>query len=325
MVRMKDIAQLAGVNITTVSKALRGSSDISKETSVRIWELAKQLGYQSKHAKKEKSGSNVIRVGFVCHAAGQMTNHMVTPMQEAGYEMVVFISGFDVEKEKSMVCQMDEDMDGIIYLNVLGAPLDDIHVSKPLVVIGPELYSDCYDVLKVDEISGYRQAIDHLVSLGHKRFGFIGDRFYAVRLKYIRAELERRGLELPEKWVSVEQKHRHLPCGYYGFEKIAKQDDMPTAILAQYDDVAYGAIERMRELGIRVPEDMSVVGYDGVDYCNYLRPKLSSICGYEWESAKIATGIMKKKIQDPQFRAVQTVEVKAKYIARESVGPAKTE
>lgn len=320
MAKMKDIAELAGVNVTTVSKALRGSSDISKETSARIWTLAQQLGYQPKHMK-EKSEPHIVRIGVVCPAAGGMMNLIFNSLHDANYEMVAVVSHFDAEFERKMIRELADDVDGIIYLNSMGEPLENVYIHKPIIVVGPKFRCDYYDWLSVDEASGYRQAIDHLSSLGHRRFGFIGDRFFKPRLSLVQEQIARCGLELRDEHIVIDHERRHLKCGYHAVERLTRLgNDMPTAFIAQYDDVAFGAIERMRELGIRVPEDVSVIGFDDMDYCKHFRPKLSSICSHEDKVAEIATGIMKKKIRDPLYGAIQTVEVKTTYTPRESTG-----
>ena len=98
-------------------------------------------------------------------------------------------------------------------------------------------------------------------------------------------------------------------------------DEPPTAIFAQYDNIALGAMRRLREEGISVPDDVSIIGFDDKEYCGFLTPRLSSIENQCAEIASIAVKILKRKMLDPDYRAVQTVSVKATYHPRESVAP----
>ena len=178
MPTLKDIARLAGVNATTVSKALRNSTDISSETREAIMRLARELGYQPKHPLQTKPSPQTRQVGIVCPPDGGIINALSSFLFNDGYNSVVISGNFDIKHDIDMLHRLAPTVDGLIYWNTLGSlitSLDIINFSKPIVVLQPKLQSDRYDVLYTDEQSGFRQAIDHLVSLKHRRIGFLGD------------------------------------------------------------------------------------------------------------------------------------------------------
>lgn len=324
MPTLKDIAQLAGVNTTTVSKALRNSTDISSETRETIMRLAHELGYQPKHPLQPLPSPQSKQVGVVCPFDTGLLGALNGFLLDAGYHSLMLLSNFDIEHDMNMLRRLAPNVDGLIYWNTLGSPiasLDVLNFARPIVVVSPKLQSDRYDILCTDEHSGYRQAVDHLVSLRHRRIGFLGDTYSFVRLPYIQEECRRTGLELHEKSIVISPNLREHNCGYEMVMQLMSQREPPTAIFAQYDNIALGAMRRLQEEGISVPEDVSIIGFDESSYCPYLTPQLASIENHNSEIASIAVKILKRKMLDPDYRAVQAVSVKASYHPRESVGP----
>ena len=323
MITLKDIAAKAGVNVTTVSKALRNSTDLNSETKARIIALAREMGYITKQkAYADANNDRVKRIGVITNGSGTFIAAIQEDISRAGYGMLVMIRAIDSdEPAEPMMEHLAADTAGIIYQDGLGRSIGSYHPDIPMVMIGPNIQSDHYDVVMVDEQAGYRQAIAQLMEYGHRKIGFVGDKYSDPRLSYIRKELQVHGLQMSEDSIVINRELRHFPCGYESARHFMEMKDPPTAIIAQYDDVALGLIRRFNENGLSVPNDFSVLGFDACAYCGFTTPKLATIKDMESEQAHIAMRILKHKIEDADNNTIQSVSVRANYIPNESIGP----
>lgn len=325
MVTQDQIARAAGVNKTTVSKALMGSNDINKETAQRIRDIATELGYEKKIKfveKKSKFVGIIIPETNSSYYSG-MVSKLSQFISQRGYSPLFTITNFEGSNE---IRHLDEFIEngfaGIICLtesNYIAEKLKESmkEGSVPILQIGLNINSKDYDNIFVDEAMAIEYALRHLEELGHSKIAFIGDEYANFRLKYFRKFMEQNAMPLPDEYIAISSK-RHMQAGYECAEKLLCCKERPTAIIADYDDIALGAIRKFSEEGIFVPDDISVIGIDNSDYTAYLTKSLTTIDGHVEEMCEIAVRILVNKIENKKFATIQNVSIKPDLLIRET-------
>jgi LacI family transcriptional regulator len=330
MATLDTIAKIAGVNKTTVSKALRNSADINKETAARIKRIAAECGYK---IKPKKNGFNII--GVICPEIksdyySQIIELLNDTFLQNGYHCIVMLSNFDTERERKiidilagnrvlgLVCITESDGSNY-YLTQVSREKNIPIIQVAVNAAGANIDSIC---INDDKCISY--ALRHLMDLGHKKIAFFGDRFAGARLKYFTQYAREYGI-FSEKYIFIDKELRHAECGYKLTGDLLALKDRPTAIIAEYDNIALGAIRRLAEKGYSVPEDFSVIGCDNSSYTSYLPKSLTTIDGHNAHLCEIVVAILKKKISDISYKVVQNVQISPELIVRESTGPLKKE
>ena len=327
MPTLQEIADLAGVNKTTVSKALRNSGDINRETARRIHEIASQLKYPVYKRQRQPSRIGILCPEVTSHYYSTMTTALYEAFIEANYRPFLMLTEFSRENEDKYLRMLMEDrLAGIVCitespdigLSVNGPVLED----TPIIVIGMNYQAANYDALSVDERVGIRAAVEHLVSLGHERIAFVGGLYGMQRMRFLEDALRLNKLTLPAEYVAVSELRDEIN-GYKQMKQLLGCDPLPTAVVAEYDLVALGAMRALFEAGLSVPGDISLVGFDNVEMGRYLPVSLTSIDCNVRDMCKIATSILLSKIHNAEYRTIQTVAVKPTLVVRESTGIAK--
>ena len=327
MPTIDDIAKIAGVNRSTVSKALKNSGDLNRETVRRIKKIAGEIGYE-KHFRK--SAANKV-LGIVCPEIddafySQMINGLARRAEKEQYKCVILSDNFDFGAEKRSVEYLAEkNVAGIFIVNAEVLKDYDFHevvreCNLPIVRVSADRNSDICDNIWINEKAGIEDAIEHLVSLGHKKIAFIGDCYGKFRLSCLKEAMEERGLDFDESLCFMGS--RRFDSGYTGIRQILASGAPFTAVFAQYDDVALGAIKALREEGLSVPEDVSVIGFDDAHYCDFINPALTTINSKVENLCEIAFALLKKKISG-KSGAIQYVLVKPELVVRQTTARVK--
>lgn len=328
MITVSDIAKKAGVNKSTVSKALNNSEDINPETAKKIRKIAAESGYE----KRFRKGAENRTLGIVCPEIddafySQMINGLVRLTEREGYTCVILSSNFDFASEKSSVEYLaGKNVAGIFIINAEVLKGYNFYetvkeCSVPIVRVSADQDNDVCDNIWINEKAGIDDAVAHLVALGHKRIAFLGDCYGKFRLSCFRQAIEERGLPFDEDLCILDG--RRFDSGYDGVKRIIANGKDFTAIFAQYDDVALGAVKALREAGMTVPEDVSVVGFDDAGYCDFTVPKLTTVNSNVNNLCEVAFALLKNKISGKN-KAVQYVLVKPELIIRNSTAKAKS-
>lgn len=292
MVRLKDIAQHAGVSIMTVSKALRDESDISSATKARIKLLAQQLGYVPDSVAQGLRNRTTKLLGLVISST---TNPVYARMMlaleeqcfELGYELILAQTRNIPEREEQQIRRLlSRRVDGLfispVYRLAPSAPIYEELKRRgtPVVIVG-HLASFCSQFANVetDDIQGSYNATKHLLDLGHKRIAFltgpVASPFAQERYEGYRRALREVKMEPDEKLIF------HAGTTIEEGEKAATQmlNEMPnaTALLAFNDLVAIGAANVFLNQGVRIPQQLSIVGFGNVLAAEYFRVPLTTV------------------------------------------------
>lgn len=323
---LQDIANRAEVNVSTVSRALNDSSEIKDETKEKIVKIARELNYVSNKSNNTLLTTNTHSIGMILpeiKSYSEVVKEIEKNIKGKGYSLIFGLTNFEYENEKHYLnLFLKKNVDGIICVTLLNKKTtEDLKEFRekyniPVVLVETLLAVPDYDYIKIDDHRGVKMAVEHLLNLGHKKIGFIGEKLSKHRLSGYMETLKKYNIKIDKDLIKI-GKERYEEGGYKRMNDILKLEQIPTAIFASYDDMAIGAIKAIYESGLEVPEDISVVGFDNVSVTAYLKKGLTTISRPVEEMGKLAVSILLRKIEN-KFKAVQNTELKPKLIVRET-------
>lgn len=332
MVRLKDIAEKAGVTIPSVSKALNNSPEISEETTLLIKKVAVELGYESRPINKKRNYVvGVIVPEVSSHYYAQLLTAIGQALKKQGYTMLTMMTFFRSENDKSVVEQLCRyKPDGIIVscYHPMSKQIYDVIKNSGIPVLyieeEPQSWTTQGDVdsIFINQSLGVRLLLEHLISLGHKRIGYLGEKHSDIRYRTMVDFLQERELPLYSEYVKIGS-DRFETAGYEYAQRLLKEKNLPTAVFCAYDQIAYGAIKAFWEHGLRIPEDISVVGFDNNVMDDFTYVSLTTATNPVEEMGTVAVRILMDKIENPRTHVVQRVSLQSRLITRSSTCPPK--
>jgi LacI family transcriptional regulator len=282
-----EVARVAGLSVATVSRALNDTGPVRAETRRRVLETVERLGYVPHSAARSLSTRKTMSIGVLLpdmHGAffSEIVRGIDLAARNAGYHLLVSGSHSDPAETAALLQTLHGRIDGLILMTpgVGGAWLQKALPRRvPVVLLNDDGTDGHHQSLRIDNRRGARLAVEHLIGLGHRAIAFlggpVGNADAAERLAGYREALLAGGLPLTG--------HLEL-SGDFGEEsglqagaKVAALVPRPTAIFAANDAMAIGCLAALRERGLRVPEDVSLVGFDDVPIARYLTPALTTV------------------------------------------------
>ncbi|GGM28845.1 LacI family transcriptional regulator [Paraliobacillus quinghaiensis] len=291
MVTIYDIAKKTGVSPTTVSKALNDYQDINHLTKKKILDAVDELGYlPNSHARTLATKKSwMIGVVFV-ESLGIGVKHPFFNAVIESFRQCVEANGYDLlfasrSISNKQISYLDyfkyRGVDGVV---IVSSAYEDEQVQElmnsalPSVVI--DLISDNSSVVYSDNINGSKQAVNYLYSLGHRKIAHIAGHISTFageqRLKGYLEGLKSLRLSLPNEYT-VDGGYFSRESGYEAMTKLLTLSDRPTAVYAAGDNLAVGAIEAIKDAGLEVPKDYSVVGFDDIELSQFIEPGLTTL------------------------------------------------
>lgn len=285
---IKSIARQAGVSLTTVSRALNDKVDIRPETKARILAIAEDMGYSPSSIARSLVTQRSYTIGLAVRTIADMWVVQIVPaieeeLRHAGYGVFLSMHYADAEQERRVLDTFrNRQVDGVI---VVSSTLGDDHTalherfSISTVLISPLKATSHRYVVCTDEGRAVQAATEFLIRLGHRRIGHIGVPTWALpgwdrREGYKRA-LEAVGLIPDPALIFVGDAHEE--GGREGLLKLMSLSNPPTAVVCFNDLTAMGALLGARQLGLDVPDDLSLVGFDDIPLTRFVEPALSTI------------------------------------------------
>ena len=289
---IKDIARESGYAVGTVSRVLNNHPDVSEKARAKIMEVVERhhfkLNSNAKHLKQQASnGIAIIVKGNQNMLFASIVEQMQGMIREMGYACLMYYIGeMEDELEQAVQVIVERRPMGILFLGSnLGYFKERfVEVKIPCVLVtnsGESLGFENLSSVSTDDSEAAYAATCHLIGLGHRKIGILGgvlEKSRAAITRYIgcRKAFEELGIPFDEE-VQYEAALFNISQGYEAMQRL--MDRMPelTAVFAMSDTMALGAIRAIRDRGLRVPEDISVVGFDGIELGNYMSPKLTTI------------------------------------------------
>ncbi len=313
------LAQMTGFSLATVSKAFSGSSEIPEGTKTVIFNAARELGIYDKYIKT-KHAQRVIAI-IVPELIGDYypftLNLLCEDIKQRGAIPMVSVSDFSLQTEERLLSHYlsNKNADGIIVIG--GKSKRRQYYDIPVVYLGgiANLYADR---VSIDAYSGTFEALRIFKLFGHTKIAFIGEERTKEKEENFKTAMKDLGLTVDPGLIFT-SKERFERAGTDGVNSLFKQGKNFTAVLAAYDYIALGVLTAVEERGLKIPEDISLIGYNNSPITNLKKISLSSIDEGSEEACKIAVKILFEKIEGQSRLIFQDISLKSSLNLRGSV------
>lgn len=324
-VTIQDVARAAGVSVSTVSRVLNGKVDVAQETQDRILTVIDDMGFTTNLAARSMRSHKKNLVGLIMPDiaypfAIEVMKGVNRAIAESEFDLLVYTTG-DVRKsgrafhEQKYVSLLTNSIsDGV----VLVAPVaGDFNIDAPIVSIDPVVSNPNYPAVHATNYQGALDAMNYLIGLGHKRIGFISGRAELEssnrRLMGYRDALQKAGLPVDESLMASGD--YTTETGISGARQLLALENPPSAIFASNDQMAIGVFQVAQELGIRIPDDLSVMGFDNITESKYMG--LTTIDQFISDMGYTATQMLIKLINGVPLED-QTYRMQTQLVIRNS-------
>jgi LacI family transcriptional regulator len=330
---IRTVAAMAKVSIATVSRTINGSSAVSDRLSKRVWQAIEQLNYfPNSHARTLVSGRSRLLGIIVENITNPFFPELIQSFEEIavahGYEILVSSSNSDPAILTNCVRRMlERKVEGVAVLTfgeeepVLGQL---VNRNVPMVLAEFRLEDPKASTILLDYTTGIRAAVDHLVELGHTKIAFLAGphklHSAITRENDFRTAMAAANLPIQTKWI-IECDHT-LKGGVAGYGKLQSLGVRPTAILCSNDMTAIGVLRAAYNEGLRVPDDLSVVGLDDIDFAEFTLPPLTTISLSRADLARAAFEALRQQAEEPNNPKMQReFLVSTSLVVRGSTAP----
>lgn len=310
---IRDVASRAGVSTATVSRALRGGAGVDPSTRKRVQDAARELRYRPSGVARSLKLRSTQTIGLIVTDIEnpyfpQLVRAVEDAARERGYSVILANGKRDVAREiQSLELLAGRQVDGLL---IASAALTEHHRSWiderpcPVVIINGGSYTADVPAVLSDNVEGGRMAVEHLLGLGHSQLAYVGDMTtenvaVTERLDGVRAAAAAAGVE-----VRVVQSAGHVDGAERAAREAMERWPDTTALVCYNDLAAVGVLRGVRSMGLRVPHDVSVVGFDDIELAPYVDPALTTIRQHTDEIGRWAVDRLIDSISDRSDTAV---------------------
>ena len=334
MATINDVAQLANVSNATVSHVINKTRKVNPETIEKVQWAIDQLNYQPNAMARCLKTGNSHLIGVLNYYSidmyfAEVLTSLEAAAYQAGYDVMLRHTEPDGENQGDAISAwINKNIDGLI----INSPLIDDEfyelidrVNCPCVLMHIDDDRFKGDIIRGNDMQASEEAVKYLIHLGHERIACIS----GIAYPYHTASYRRMGYEkaLKEAGFLVREEYiihtdYYIDEGYDAFKTLMALPEPPTAIFTYYDLLAVGALRAASDMGIRVPEDVSIMGYDDILLAKYTTPRLTSIDQNKQRIGEMAIQLIIDRIQDNSLPPRHIV-LPMNLVVRESTGPVK--
>jgi DNA-binding LacI/PurR family transcriptional regulator len=333
---IKDVALRAGVSVKTVSNVVNGFQFVSDKTRAKVQAALDELDYRPNLSARQLRGG---RTGIVALAVPEISSpyfaelaaQFVQHAKGHGWTVLIDETQGAPESERLVLDGIKSHLvDGLIVspLALTAKEIESRRDRTPLVLLGERLTHSPVDHVSIDNVAGARAATAHLASLGRTRIAAIGSQPHisggtaALRLRGYRAALKTAKIPYDPQLV-VPARSYHRADGYAAMSALLDRPQRPDAVFCFNDLLAIGALRALHERGCRVPGDVALIGFDGIEDAEFHTPSLSTITPDKGEIARLALAFLERRITGGATAEAQEGYATFELLARQSTtGPA---
>jgi len=309
-VTLRDVAELAGVSSRTVSNVVNGYAPVAEATRLRVQQAVDKLGYRpnvlARNLAAGRSGQIAVVVPYLdTPYFAELLQGIIRAARVQGYNVLIDQTDGDAEHEKLFLSRGSQHLlfDGVIFspLGLAQSDLTERDPSLPLVVLGERVSDGSFDHIGIDDVAASLEATEHLLGLGRRHVAAIGDQPYRtgeaaqLRTRGYRLAHERAGVPVREELV-VSTPRFNRADGATAMAHLLDLEEPPDAVFCYSDLVALGALHTLAARGLRVPEDVAVVGYDDIEDGRYSNPSVTTVSPDKRVIAETAVERLLKRI-----------------------------
>ena len=327
--RLIDIAKAANVSTATIVRVISKNGYVSEKTRKNVEHAIEKYGYFPNKIARSLRTKTTNMIGLIMPQSStnpffaQILDAVTRAAHDAGYHIITLITNYDMETERGLVEEMSAiKVDGIIFASSTFPDVVTKTVKSNVPVVMIERPNDVYGINKVlvDDIEGSYLATRHLIEKGHTELAYIGQKLDGTveinRHEGFLKACRESGITVAGEMIRFVDKYTY-ENGFSAALEILKQNVRPTGILAASDILAIGVLQCFHEAGIKVPDDISVIGYDNT-LSQMTTPKLTSIGFPMDEIGKYAIQMIVDKIQN-QHTSTKTITLSPYMVQRDSV------
>ena len=312
-ITLRDVAELAGVSPRTVSNVVNGYAQVSPATREKVERAIAELDYRpnvlARNLANGRSGQIAVVVPYLdTPYFAELLQAIIPAARKGGYNVLIDQTDGDRQHEGELIGRGSRGFlfDGMI-ISPLGLSQQDLTVrdlALPLVVLGERVSDGTFDHVGIDDIAASTDAVTHLISLGRRRIAAIGDQPYAtgeaaqLRTRGFRKAHAAAGLPVDESLIISTTRFNRID-GVTAMAALLDREDPPDAVFCYSDLVASGAIHTILERGLRIPEDIAIIGYDDIEDGRYSHPTISTISPDKTAIAQLAVERLIMRIGSP--------------------------
>ena len=310
-VTIKDVAKVAGVSYATVSRALSGSSEIGNATREKILKLCEEMGYTPNSIARSMIIKRTYTIGLIIGTMNnpfmsEMSNFVEQKARESGYNLMVCTSSYDANNErKAFELLVGRQVDGIVFLPATRDSYENIKplISKiPTVFLSENLQDKNVNYVAVDNFKGTKIGTQYLYDLGHRKTLYLGRRHNSYTHKLRASGYEEACIELgiEPDFLYTSSVRSSMEVGYELASEYFKQGIRHTALFCATDSMAIGAMRAADEMNIRIPDDISMMGFDNIIFSGLPRINLTTVEQPMKKMADTAVNMLLQEIDDPE-------------------------
>lgn len=329
MMKMSDVARMANVSPATVSRVLRQPELVSEDTRTKVLKVVEELNYQPHMiARQFRTRETKTILVIVPDISRSFFSEVLRGIQHMavsnGYKVILGDSENDLQREKEFIdLLLQKQADGVVLLTARMelSSLERIANQFPMVIACEYYDGSEVPTVSIDNISSSRKIMEHLIQLGHTRIAHITGPMDVIlsrdRLKGYRQALMSHDIEIKPEFI--QEGDFSIQSGYDQMIKLLSLQSPPTAVFVFNDEMALGAIKAVKKSGMKVPEDIAVVGFDNINIASFFDPEITTIDQPKYEIGKVAMNLLLKLMNGEQLEKTKIV-LPDELIVRESCG-----
>jgi LacI family repressor for deo operon, udp, cdd, tsx, nupC, and nupG len=317
MIKMEEVAKLADVSTATVSRVLSGSGKVTEKTKYKVMKAIQSLDYQpnimARNLRKMETKTILVIVPDISNIFfSKVLKGIEVVAREQEYQILLGNTDNMIERELEYLNLLRQrKADGVILLTARANRkyIEELSLKYPLVLACEYIEGSNIPTVSIDNISSARRATEYLISLGHRRIGYVSGPMNVIlnrdRLKGYKQALATNGIELES--ILVQEGDYSFDSGYKLAMKYFSLENPPTALFSANDEMAIGCVKAAKAMGLRVPEDLSIVGFDNIRTSQIVEPAITTVAQPMYEIGEKAMLLLLGLIKDETLTKRQFV------------------
>jgi DNA-binding LacI/PurR family transcriptional regulator len=326
---IRDVAERAKVSIATVSRTINAIPTVGPELTKRVWKAIEELDYYpNTQARGLVSGRSRLLGLVISEITNPFFPELIQGFEEIavehGYEILIGSTNYDPRRMNLVIRRMlERKVEGVAVMTFgIEEPLLQ-HLAErkiPLALIDFELPSPLASTLRVDYGTGLRQALHHLAALGHRQITFISGplTLHSARARVEAFRLAAKAARIPSRNARVIEADHTLEGGMLAFEGLRARGELPTALMCSNDMTAIGVLRSAYATGVKVPKDLSIIGFDDIRFAQFTTPALTTVQMSRVELARAAFQALRDHSGPTQNATPREYPIPTKLIVRHS-------
>ncbi len=332
-VTIKDVAKKAGLSISTVSLVINNKGKVSEETKRRVFQIIEELGYYPTRSARNLVSKKTGNIGFILteeHFSRSEPFYtkifLGTEFESRQHNYYILLTTVSSQFSRDSIPRflLESNVDGVIFAGKINQRyvkyVEDL--GLPYILVDYDLPGRKVSAVMIDNVGGGEIATEHLIKLGYRKIAFIGGDIehpsIKGRLEGFKRALEKARIECQENLCIVDEPDTRIANGYRACEKLFSRLK-PEAIFAANDAMAIGCMQFLKEKGIKIPDEVAIVGFDDIEACIHVEPRLTTIRVDKEELGVIAVKRLVEMINEPGA-GINRVYVPVELVIRESCG-----